>query len=307
MSSLTVDRAVPGAASAPGMTVSGLSFRYPGARASVLRDVGFTVTSGQVLGVLGANGSGKSTLLNALLDVRSGQRAGTVTFTDADRGQAALASQSISLYQQLTVLENLRHAARTQLPRRLVRAAVDDAIAEYGLDAVARRPVHQLSGGWQRITHIATSFVHRPMIRLLDEPTAALDFEARGRLVALVGNWRRAGTLILVTSHYPEDIEEIGTHALVIHNGTVARHETLADLLASHRRELVIDVATDAGPEQLRRPAPATVADAHALIEGLLGDGATQGTLRGIRLTDNTLRELLAADPQLKGLLDDDD
>lgn len=292
---------------APRMTVSGLSFRYPGARANVLHDVGFTVASGQVLGVLGANGSGKSTLLNALLDVRSGQRTGSVVFTDTDRGGVALASQQISLYQQLTVLENLWHAARTQLPRQLLRAAVEDAVAEYGLGDVARRPVHQLSGGWQRITHLATSFVHRPTIRLLDEPTAALDFEARGRLVALVESWRRAGASMLITSHYPEDIEEIGTHALVIHNGTVARHETLADLLARHNRELIIDVTVDGGPVQVRRPAPATLADAHALIEELSRAGHHNGAVHGIRLTDNTLRELLAADPQLKGLLDDDD
>ncbi|MGF7233572.1 MAG: ATP-binding cassette domain-containing protein, partial [Frankia sp.] len=210
----------------------------------------FTVHHGQVLGILGANGSGKSTLLNALLDVRAGERRGEVVVDGPGGGsrlEIGFAAQQIALYHLLTVRENLRHVARTLLPRRAVAAAVDDAISEHGLGEVAQTPVHQLSGGWQRLAHIATSFVHRPRIRLLDEPTAALDFEARGRLVALVNDWRRDGVLMLVTSHYPEDIDEICTHALVIQDGVVARYGTLDDLLAHHRRELMIEARSAAG------------------------------------------------------------
>jgi ABC-2 type transport system ATP-binding protein len=290
------------------LSVSDLSFRYPGACEEVLTGVCFSVAAGQVLGVLGANGSGKSTLLHAILDVRRGRRGGRVGLAGHsrfDRRDVGLATQQVALYQQLTVLENLRHVARTQLPGRQVRSAVDAAVAEFGLDRIARQPVHRLSGGWQRMAHLATSFVHRPTIRLLDEPTAALDFEARSRLVELIYQWRRAGMLMLVTSHYPEDIEEICTHAVLLRSGTVARYGTLAELLRRDRRELVVEAESPDGILTAREPAPTNVAEGSAAI-ARMARALTDARIRSIRLTGNTLREQLAADPQLKDLLDDD-
>lgn len=312
----------------PGISVSGLSFRYPSAARPTLRDVSFEVAPGQVLGVLGANGSGKSTLLNALLDVRAGERRGTVAIQGgrpdargrpdgpgASRARRAAAArdvgyapQQVALYDLLTVRENLRHVARTLLGRRAVTAAVDDAIAEHGLEPVASTPAYRLSGGWRRLAHIAASFVHRPGVRLLDEPTAALDFEARRRLVELVQSWRAAGIPMIVTSHYPEDIDEICTHALVISDGAVARHGPLADLLGRCRRELVIEAVAESGAIAARADAPATPADLAAALGALVARSGEFASARllAVRVTDNRLRDVLAADPRLKGLLDDE-
>lgn len=291
------------------LTANDLSFRYRGAGLPVLSGVTFQVGAGQVLGVLGANGSGKSTLLNALLDVRMGERDGEVRIAGepiAGRRNVGLATQHVALYQRLTVVENLRHFASIRLPRRLASKAVDDAVDEHNLRRVAKTPVHQLSGGWRRLTHIATSFVHRPLVRLLDEPTTALDFQARGRLVELTKQWRRDGALLLVTSHYPEDIQELCTHAMVLRGGRLAWHGTLANLLSRQRRTLVVEVTTDTGTVVMRHPAPQTAKEARDVLDRMLAaEGRlANGQLQAIRIADST-RELLASDPQLRKVDDD--
>lgn len=299
----------PAAHEALRLSVTGMSFRFPGGRDPILRGVDLTVTAGQVLGILGPNGSGKSTLLNALLGVASGERHGTVRLNGKEplaRSQVGYATQRVALYRQLTVVENLRHAARTSLPRRAVGAAVDAAVDEFGLEPVTGTAVHRLSGGWERLTHIAASFVHRPVVRLLDEPTTALDFDTRARLVGLVHRWRDAGSVLLVTSHYPEDIEEMCSHTLVLHNGTVARYGPMHELIASHRREITVDVLAPSGGATLRADAPATLRDLHDTVTrwAAAGDPADV-RVRGISVSRGSLREMLAADPQLRGFVDD--
>jgi ABC-2 type transport system ATP-binding protein len=223
------------------LTVSDLSFRYPGRDRHVLAGLSFEAPAGSALGVLGANGSGKSTLLAALAGARAGLRTGTVTLSGAARSDLTqpdpraigFATQDVALYRELTVRENLRHAARVTMRRDRVAAAVDRAIAEYGLAPVVDVAAHRLSGGWARVAHLAATFVHDPPVRLLDEPTAALDFEARVRLVALIRSWRDSGVICVVTSHYPEDIEEMCEAVVVIAGGAVVYRGTVADLAAT--------------------------------------------------------------------------
>lgn len=295
----------------PALTVKSLSFRYPKQVGLVLRGVSFKVQAGQSLGVLGANGSGKSTLLNAILGVRAGTRLGSVTFhgtADFSRTLVGYATQQISLYQQLTVKENLRHVARMLLSRKAVPAAVDRTLAEFGLTERANVLVRRLSGGWQRLAHLAASFVHDPPLRILDEPTAALDFETRNRLVGLVNDWRQAGSTLLVTSHYPEDIEEMCTHAVVIREGTVARYQSVPAFLAGYRRELVIDTETAYGPQTVRVAAPQTIHDLHQAVADIAtGDDMSGRRVIGIRTSQSRLREVLVADPQLQGVVSGED
>jgi ABC-2 type transport system ATP-binding protein len=295
------------------LRVQDLSFCYPAGEKDVLTGVGLDVAGGQVVGILGPNGSGKSTLLKAVLDAHRGRRGGRVSAqvdgADVDlRRVVGFASQQIALYQQLTVAENLRHAARTLLPWRQVRGAVDATVAEFGLAGVLGTPVERLSGGWQRMAHLAASFVHAPAIRLLDEPTAALDFAARGRLVELVGQWRRQGLAMVLTSHYPEDIEETCTHAVVIGDGAVARRGQLDALLGRISAELVVEIESRGVPTTLRQPAPPTTGGLAASIETLLRENGCEPSarLKDVRVTKKTLRQLLASDPDLRELLDDD-
>ncbi|GAA3075359.1 ATP-binding cassette domain-containing protein [Streptosporangium carneum] len=294
------------------LTVTDLSFAYGESSAPVLTEVALTLRAGEALGILGRNGAGKSTLINAILDIVPGRRGGRVVLGDANDGNAAdtgaarrhvgVAGQRISLYKKLTVAENLTHAARLVLPRRDVAAAVGRAVEDFGLARVARTPVHRLSGGWERLSHIAASFVHAPRIRFLDEPTSALDFETRSRLVVLMSRWREAGDAMIVTSHYPEDIEEMCTHVAVVSGGAVVGVGPLRDLLGGYHSELLVRVDAPAGPVTLRAPAPKTAAEAAEAFAAWARDpDHGRSGIESVRLTSRNLREIISMDPDLRG------
>ncbi|ONI81393.1 hypothetical protein ALI144C_18795 [Actinosynnema sp. ALI-1.44] len=293
----------------PLLAVRDLRFRYPGQAEPTVRGISFAVEPGEVLGILGPNGSGKSTLLSAVFDARRGHRTGVVSYrsapvTGAVGDLVGYATQQTALYQLLTTKENLTHAARLALPGKRVRAAVDAAADEFGLGLVVNRVVGELSGGWQRLVHIAASFVHDPPLRFLDEPTNALDFETRGRLVELVRAWSGRGVASVVTSHYPEDLEEMCSRLLIIKGGEVIRSATLSRLLAGLSRQLVVDVSDERGAREVRIPLPEYAEElSGAVADAVRVDGAAK--LTGLRVTAATLRGLLTEDPELAGLVDD--
>ncbi|MER7210340.1 MULTISPECIES: ABC transporter ATP-binding protein [Streptosporangium] len=293
------------------LAVTDLSFAY-GDSQPVLTGVTLRLRGGQVLGVLGRNGAGKSTLINAILDIVPGRRAGEVVLgqegTGGDtRRHVGVAGQRISLYKKLTVAENLTHAARLVLPRGRVAAATERAIEDFGLAKVARTPVHRLSGGWERLSHIAASFVHAPRLRFLDEPTSALDFETRTRLVALMARWRQDGDAMIVTSHYPEDIEETCTHVAVVSGGTVVGVGPLRDLLGGYHSELLMRVGGEDGPLTLRAPAPGTVGQAAETLARWAREGHAASAVESVRLTSRNLREIISLDPELRGSVGEND
>ncbi len=282
------------------LSVQRLNFRYPRQRELALVDVTFDVDEGDILGVLGPNGSGKTTLLAALLDARHGARGGEVLISGERGGRSAVgyAPQEIALYRQLTVVENMRHAARLRVPWARVGEAVDSALEEYGIARVANLQVHRLSGGWQRIVHVAASFVHRPPIRLLDEPTAALDFEARIRLLGLVRAWRDQQVTTLLTSHYPEDIEQVCSSVVLLDGGRVVRKLRLDELLGRDRPTLLVESEADGDRRQSTAPAPRLVRDLPDTLAALVRSdgGAPTASLTNVRIVQNTLRDLLSRD-----------
>lgn len=280
------------------LAVRDLGFCYPDQREQALRGITFDVDPGEVLGVLGPNGSGKTTLLAAVLGVRQGRRTGRA-FLDgrvpARDSSVGYAAQEVALYRQLTVQENLTHVARLRLPRPAVRTAVDDAIDEYGLARVATRPVRQISGGWRRLAHVAASFVHRPAVRLLDEPTAALDFETRARLLGRIRAWRDQQVTTLLTSHYPEDIDELCTSVVLLEHGRMVRKLRLDELLGRDRPTLRVESDADGRREFRTASAPARVADLAQTVLRLAAEFAPDASLTDIRLVRETLRDYLTA------------
>ncbi|MFD5537583.1 ABC transporter ATP-binding protein [Streptomyces sp. NPDC127079] len=295
------------------LTIRGLRFRYAGRQEDVLQGISFDVARGEVVGILGPNGSGKSTLLSAVLDMRKGHRDGLVSIAPDLGGRGArtavgYATQQTALYGELTCRENLLHAARLVLPRGAVREAVARCVDEFGLVSVVSRKVGELSGGWRRLVHIAASFVHDPPLRFLDEPTTALDFETRGQLVELVRGWSTRGVTSIVTSHYPEDLEEMCTRLVVIRHGRVVRTARLADLLTGLSRQLVIETTENGEKTSTRVRMPSAAGDlAGAVTQALtavrIGPSAR---LETVGVAAASLRGLLTQDPQLAGVIEDE-
>ena len=203
----------------------------------VLNGLDLTIESGEVYGLLGPNGCGKSTAINILsnlLDPDTGtvELAGQAASRETKR-LVGICPQEIALYRDLTPPENLRFFAEIYGLKRAEQAQrVAELVRLFGLEPHARTPVGALSGGWQRRVNIAVALVHAPAILVLDEPTAAVDVEARHDLWAMIEALRSGGTTILLTTHHLEEAERLCSRVGIMKDGRVAQEGSIAELLA---------------------------------------------------------------------------
>ena len=288
------------------LLIDGITFRYRGSQSDVLQGVSFEVGPGQAVGVLGPNGAGKTTFLGALVNSLDGRRGGRVLVNgraDFAAHEIGIASQGVALYPTLTVAENIEHAARLTLGRKEAKSALADALEEYHLTKLAGVPCRELSGGQQRLVHIATSFVHKPLIRLLDEPTTSLDFQTRLRLIALIASWRAQGTALLVTSHYPEDIEDLCTDLVLLHGGRARVMKPLATFVSVGAKLIKYSTQSNGREEEyVIKFNGGTLSDFIAALSGVSAEHVGE-SLTGLELASGTLRQMLLRDPELRSHL----
>jgi len=179
----------------------------------VVHGLDLQVAAGEVCGFLGANGSGKTTTIRMLCglltpDGGSGTCLGFDIIADAPRirRQIGYMTQRFSLYEDLTVFENLDFVARVYRMRDR-RRAVRDIIARMGLAGRAGQLAGELSGGWKQRLALAACVLHDPKLLLLDEPTAGVDAEARREFWDLIHDMAGDGLTTLVSTHYMDEAE----------------------------------------------------------------------------------------------------
>ncbi|HVU60480.1 MAG TPA: ABC transporter ATP-binding protein [Mycobacteriales bacterium] len=193
----------------------------------VLRDLSFEVPSGTVTGLLGPSGSGKTTLLRCVLGVQK-IAGGTVTVLGRPAGSPALrshvayASQSASVYDDLTVVENLRYFAAAL---RVPAAEVDRVIDAVDLASYAGRLTARLSGGQRSRVSLAVAMLGAPKLLVLDEPTVGLDPVLREELWALFHRLGATGMTLIVSSHVMDEAERCD-RLLLLRDGKVLAQET---------------------------------------------------------------------------------
>jgi len=287
------------------LEVKDLDFRYPGVGAPVLLGACLHLEAGVVVGLLGANGSGKSTLLGAITNTIEGERRGLIEVADGAVGPIGYATQDVALYRHLSVAENLTHAARLATRRWRVADLVERAIDDFMLGPLAGRTARELSGGQQRIVHLACSLVHAPSIRLLDEPTTALDFETRQVLIELVARWRSAGIATLVTAHYPEDVEELCSAITVLAEGKTYPLGSLREYLNRQRRLGYVQRLNPDGAvisTDLRNP----LGSLAEIVQACASAGVDpHQPVHAIEIRPPALRDLLRRDPSLRAAVEE--
>jgi ABC-2 type transport system ATP-binding protein len=195
----------------------------------VVKDFAIQVEQGRITGFLGPNGSGKTTTLRMLCglltpDSGHGTALGFDIISDSweIKRRTGYMTQRFSLYEDLTVEENLQFSARIRgLDRRPER--VDNALADLGLAERRRQLAGTLSGGWKQRLALAVATLHEPQLLLLDEPTAGVDPQARRDFWDEIHVLAAKGLTVLVSTHYMDEAERCHDIAYIAYGELLAR------------------------------------------------------------------------------------
>jgi ABC-2 type transport system ATP-binding protein len=228
----------------PVIVTHGLSRSFGHLRA--VKDLSLTIYRGEIFGVLGPNGAGKSTTIRMLCGILdptggSGRVVGYDVTTEAERIKTRIGymTQRFSLYEDLTVFENLRfYAGLYGVPRGARRDRVERALARAGLADRRDQLAGTLSGGWKQRVAIASATLHEPPLLFLDEPTAGVDPVSRREFWDLIHHLAAEGTTILVTTHYMDEAERCHRLAFIF-GGTLMDVGTPAEIVARRHLRVV--------------------------------------------------------------------
>jgi ABC-2 type transport system ATP-binding protein len=225
--------------------VSALSKRYGGTQA--LREVGFSIGRGQVVGLLGPNGAGKTTLMKILVGYllpSSGQA--SVADIDVVENPRAVQSrigylpENAPLYHDMLVQDSLDFSADMRgLSAADKRAGIERVVRDCALFEVLTRPIGQLSKGYRQRVGLASAMVHDPEILILDEPTSGLDPNQIVEVRALIRRMAQKKTVILST-HILSEVEASCDRALILIDGRIRADGALDELTRSRVQVAVL-------------------------------------------------------------------
>jgi len=230
--------------------VHGLTKKFDGR--AVVRNLSMQVKRGSIYGFLGPNGSGKTTTIRMLCGLLTpDEGSGTClgydirTETDKIKTQVGYMTQRFSLYDDLTVRENLEFIGRIYGLAQPV-AAARAAIERLGLKGREGQLARELSGGWKQRLALGACTLAGPQLLLLDEPTAGVDPKARrefwNEIHALAAN----GLTVLVSTHYMDEAERCHEIAYIAY-GELLVHGTVEHVIESSHLTTYIVAGDDAG------------------------------------------------------------
>ena len=245
--------------------VQGLNKRF--GQKHVVRDLSLQVRKGEIYGFLGPNGSGKTTsirLICGLLTPDSGS--GTclgydvIRETTAIKREVGYMTQRFSLWEDLTIRENLDFVAR-MYSMKSRREAVDQALTKLKLMDRQDQLAGSLSGGWKQRMSLAACMLHQPRLLLLDEPTAGVDPKARRDFWDEIHQLAASGITVLVSTHYMDEAERCHRLAYLA-NGRLLASGTVEEVIAAQQltgyavsgadlQALAVKLRSEPGAEQV--------------------------------------------------------
>lgn len=213
-------------------------------RKTVVKDVSFSMHSGEVVGLLGPNGAGKTTMFYMIVGFIRGEK-GTILLNQQDitelpmyrRARLGLTylPQEPSVFRKLSVEDNIKLVAqaRKDLAANDVKELTEQLLSEFGLEKLRKQKGYTLSGGERRRTEIARSLACNPKFLLLDEPFAGIDPKAVYEIKQLIQRLAQRGIGIMVTDHNVRDTLEVTHFSYIIHEGEILARGIKEDLLAN--------------------------------------------------------------------------
>ncbi|WP_105258848.1 MULTISPECIES: ABC transporter ATP-binding protein [unclassified Pseudoalteromonas] len=215
-----------------------------------INNISLNVEKGKIYGFLGPNGCGKSTTIRVLTGLLT-PSAGQVEVlglsipkqADALRLRIGYMTQKFSLYEDLTVAENLLFMGQIYgISRAKLKSRTQEQMQTYGLDKLQKQIVGGMSGGQKQRLSLACATINKPELLFLDEPTSAVDPENRRNFWEKLFDLSELGTTILVTTHYMDEAERC--HRLAIMESGVIRADGSPEELMRNMGVNIVEVKT---------------------------------------------------------------
>ena len=202
---------------------------YPRGDVEALRGVDLDVAPGERVALLGPNGAGKSTLTHVMLGLLR-PKTGTAEVLGTSPGEALSHGRIGAMLQETGLMRDVRVGELVKLVTALYRGRrrASEVLAEVGLSTLAKRPVTALSGGQRQRLKLALALSGKPDLLFLDEPTVALDVEARRAFWQVLTTKSGEGSTVLFTTHYLEEAEHFADRVVVLRDGSIVADGTVS-------------------------------------------------------------------------------
>ena len=302
--------------SVPVISARGLTKRY--GEAVVVDALDFDIFKGEIFGLLGPNGAGKTTTILMMLGLTD-VSAGTVAVAGYDpvrqplqvKRRVGYLPDAVGFYDNLTAVENLTYTARLMGIGRSERdKRIAGALARVRLSDVAHKPVATFSRGMRQRLGLAELVMKQAEIAILDEPTSGLDPQSTHEFLAMIGDLKREGVTVLITSHLLDQVQRTCDRVALFRSGKILVMGTVPELA---RQVLgagfAVDVEAAAAPGKdlvSRLAAIAGVRSVEQTVEGtyrLTADHDVRAeAARAVVAADGALTRLSVDDPSLDSI-----
>ena len=234
------------------IALNDLVVRYPGSPTNAVDGVSFVGARGKLTALAGPNGSGKSSIVRALLR-RIDTVSGTMTLDDRDvrafsyselaKNMAVVPQREETAFpmkvREYVALGRYPHLGLWSAPGKSDQLAIDDALAQAGVEDLANRDSDALSGGeWQRV-RIARALAQKTPALLLDEPTTFLDVAHEMAIFELLASLARAGLAVILVSHQLNLVARFADTIVLLSHGKVAAHGSPSEVMQADRLESI--------------------------------------------------------------------
>lgn len=204
--------------------------------------ISFSVEKGEIFGLVGPNGAGKSTTINMITGLLVPD-SGKITFEEGKsfkkwRGNIGLVPQDLAIYPDLSAEENVTFFAGLYgLKGAKLKEKVAEALNVVGLSDQGEKHADKFSGGMKRRLNIACAIAHNPKLIIMDEPTVGIDPQSRNYILEGIKALRAAGTTVIYTSHYMEEVDEICDRILIVDHGNIVEGGAIDEIKERYKSE----------------------------------------------------------------------
>lgn len=209
---------------------------------NALQGIDLIVRAGECVGLLGPNGAGKSTFINIIYGASDSSGGEITAFGFNPRTHArelkqrlGVVPQENALDEELTVIENMRLFARfVSVPDNQIDRRIENLLAYMSLEHKKNAPIRALSGGMKRRLAFVRALLGEPELLILDEPTTGLDPTVRHLLWQKIGDMKRKGKTVLITTHYMHEAEALCDRIIILNQGKIITEGTPRELIQRH-------------------------------------------------------------------------